>query len=524
MTYGGWAQTQSLGLRIARILNSKHDVTPTKSATNLESTNNLPQSPPRAQRIVIHSSPFLRCVQTSIGISAGIGQYTKDEPTSQVTRPSPLSKPALTLDLLENNCGEDHSGNDALLPTKLRVDAFLGEWLCPEYFEEITPPPSSFLMVANAKADLMRPAEEIRGADLSPRHNGRLPTGWSIDSSEVIDQAMPFRTRAATTGSEKKPHPHIAFHGIIQEEGALYAPPIPTYAISPSESIPPGFVAHARDACVDIDHVWDSMRAPLEWGTGGEFGEEWGGMHKRFRNGLQKMLNFYEGDDDTSDLTLILVTHGAGCNALIGAMTSAPVLLDVGVASLTLAARKEPVKLAARSPSRRRTSVDLGIANQFDMKTIASSEHLRSNPNPLGLNSPRLGRSPAFASRKMVGPESFDGFSIGDPLSWRPSSSSGLGPSASQGTTSMVLPASTGLWRSQSSRDEMTESTESASLPKSDLMRKGGGLRLNNAVVTDNAELSARSTSQQGLWGSDEPSEAIERGTKRRWTASMENQ
>ena len=40
--------------------------------------------------------------------------------------------------------------------SKLRVDAFLGEWMNPQYYEHITPPPPSALMVATAKGELMQ--------------------------------------------------------------------------------------------------------------------------------------------------------------------------------------------------------------------------------------------------------------------------------------------------------------------------------------------------------------------------------
>ena len=432
-----------------------------------------------------------------------------------------MSKPALTRDISDTDNSVQAPDVDGFLPVKLRVDAFLGEWLCPEYFENITPPPSSVLMIANAKADLIRPADEIRGADLGPLHRAPLFTGWSSDTSEMVGQAIPFRRRAAAFEDDRPIHHRTTFHDSFQEEGALYTPPIPTYAISPSEPIPPGFVAHARNACVDIDYQWDSTRLPLEWGTGGDFGEEWGSMHRRLRNGLQKMLKYYENEDET-DLILVLVTHGAGCNALIGAMTSSPVLLDVGVASLTLALRKEPSDLIPRSPTQRRSSLDLGIAEEFDMKIIASSEHLRSKPNPLGLNSPRLGRSPAFASRKMVAPDSFDGFSIGDSLAMMPSPSADTRRTSSQGTAPTVLSTPAGLWKSQLSKDDLTDSGGSQLLSPFDHAPKGRAGHLNAAAVARNAQVPSRTTSHQGLWGSSQPKESDDRGTKRRWTASME--
>ena len=208
-----------------------------------------------------------------------------------------------------------------------------------------------------------------------------------------------------------------------------YSPPIPTYSIAPQDAIPIGFVAHARDACVDIDFGWDSQKPPLEWGDGGPYDEEWASMHRRFRNGLDRMFNYYGDSADDEETVLILVSHQAGCNALIRLMTGAPALHDVGTASLTLAVHKPPQSEPSpirRTSSHRRGSLDIGIADNYEMKIIASTEHLRGGSNSLGLNSPRLGKSPAFASKRAVGPDSPEGFSIGDSLSWRPSSAMAL--------------------------------------------------------------------------------------------------
>lgn len=115
----------------------------------------------------------------------------------------------------------------------------------------------------------------------------------------------------------------------------------------------------------------------------------------------KEVLDNVEGheDDEDTELVVILVTHGAGCNALIGALTSQPVLIDVGMASLTMAVRKEGASFSAverkLSPAPeamsemrgrplpiRRNSMDLGLAEVYDMKVVASSEHLRPGVDP----------------------------------------------------------------------------------------------------------------------------------------------
>jgi hypothetical protein len=52
--------------------------------------------------------------------------------------------------------GDSQKQPHGIKKSTIRVDAFLGEWLSPDYFESITPPPSSIMMVASAKADLLR--------------------------------------------------------------------------------------------------------------------------------------------------------------------------------------------------------------------------------------------------------------------------------------------------------------------------------------------------------------------------------
>jgi hypothetical protein len=105
-----------------------------------------------------------------------------------------------------------------------------------------------------------------------------------------------------------------------------------------------------------------------------------------------------EDEEDADwDIVLILVTHGAGCNALIGALTNHPVLLDVGMASLTMAVRKSESENSSPTLSHspkitKRGSIDLGIADEYSVELTASTEHLRAATNPMGMPSPRLER------------------------------------------------------------------------------------------------------------------------------------
>lgn len=342
--------------------------------------------------------------------------------------------------------------------TLLRVDAFLGEWLSPEYFDKITPPPESKMMVASSKADLLHRGDPVNITHTSNRTSsgqGNFPGGWTNGSAtdskpsssdddtpstdlSGLGQITPRlgRANSHSLGSSPK-RSDLTFNGRSPApESPTYVPPIPAYAISPSQPIPPGYVSHARDACVVVDSLWDSLRTPLDWGSGGEYGEEWSAMHKRFRKGLHEMISWYRTHDDSealkpikddsqeeqysgreeledfdgdeTDTVLVLVTHGAGCNALIGALTSQPVLLDVGMASLTMAVRKSigykrvsspQSEDVPASPSRMRHSlIDLGISEDYEVKLTASTEHLRAgSPFLVGA---QLQRTPSLPTRE----------------------------------------------------------------------------------------------------------------------------
>ncbi|KAI9716605.1 MAG: hypothetical protein M1828_007638 [Chrysothrix sp. TS-e1954] len=298
----------------------------------------------------------------------------------------------------------------------LRIDACLGEWLTPDYYEFITPPPPSRMMVAAAKAELIKPGEPLHGTKLvdpdgvprSPPHE-RRSSAFSMKG--LGDALTGTRSQKACSNLPKSDQ---------QQDGPQsplgYVPPTPTYALSTAGSIPTGYVAHARNACVNVDFQWDSMHEPQAWGDGGKYGEEWSAMHRRFRGGLVNLVQWYKSvnpdfdpqdtsqqvnehddiDEDT-DVVLVIVTHGAGCNALIGALTNQPVLLDVGMASLTMAVHKESLSASVDMPSptldktrtgasthtRRRSSVSTGLPDEYDMKLVASTDHLRAGTDPL---------------------------------------------------------------------------------------------------------------------------------------------
>lgn len=400
LTYGGLLQARQVGHQIASILEqTRADEQPRRAGENKPKRR-------KRYRVVVHSSPFLRCIQTSVGLSSGLAQSSADFSLD----PFELIAPPLT---------PSPQDKDSTKSTILRIDSFLGEWLSPEYFEMITPPPSSSLMLGTAKADLLRREDYSKHTHLTkeppapavqpdPRTNGALwngsPTqspspGRSRQSSAPDVDNKSFNTTALATALEGEVRPRRG-----------YIPPRPSYAASSAGKIPDGIVADARDECVVIDYQWDSMREPLAFGDGGTFGEEWSSMHKRFRGGVEKLIKWYwdnetpekpvsqgaadagfmtvdqEGEEDI-ETVVVIVSHGAGCNALIGAITHQPVLMDVGIASITMASRKGGIEAHTTQKTNPEDSggeSELRVDHVYDIRLSASTEHLHStNSTPV---------------------------------------------------------------------------------------------------------------------------------------------
>lgn len=285
----------------------------------------------------------------------------------------------------------------------LRLDPFLGEWLSPDYFETMSPPPAASMMLDPAKAELLRREDYTKYQDPGLQAAPVIPNGanslWKLDNDTPLENVSSL-ANALPSPSETPPGGYIA--------------PTPHYAISNNMPIPEGYVAHARDACLAVDCQWDSSRAPQGWGDGGTYGEEWTAMHRRFRGGVQKLVEWYAGcerptdldwvhgdrpkgktngeeDEEEEESVVVLVSHGAGCNALIGAITHQPALMDVGVASITLAVRKPE------------GGYEVGEGGEFppvhqiyDLKMTASTDHLR------GVTSGSSSAAAAGASRGSV--------------------------------------------------------------------------------------------------------------------------
>jgi hypothetical protein len=587
LTYGGWNQTKALGVRIAKLLSlraqpSKHPEQPLglPAAGGDAGAGSIK----RRQRIIIHSSPFLRCLQSSIGISAGIAQqgswFTRGTPLhspqeSERLGVSKSSHPVLNKERLSSITepdDEDQEVNDpgnVLFGTfsgnpLLRVDSFLGEWLSPDYYEQITHPPDSALMLVSAKAELLV-EEQVEIFEPSSGLVGHFPGGWSrsnesgetpslsdpaplsFELSGSILSSSPRHHRANSTsqvqGLSGSPTVSSPMSSAFVPSGGHYSPPAPTYALSPSGPIPRGYVTHARDACIDIDLQWDSAKEPLEWGDSGEYDEEWSSMHKRFRKGFNKMVSWYgdfsptrdfdqsqesidTADDDDHELILVLVTHSAGCNALVGAITGQPVLMDFGQASLTLVARKTSDRLelsrTRSAATQRRSSVESSKSEEYEIKILASTDHLRASvasrlPSNLTRNPRRAFTASGDGTASEFGIPKHHNSALGSSRPAVSVSSSHRGDSANFSGTTTLQP-SQGLWSKPPVKTNLggpSKTTEDLAeiSSKEPIRTEPGGLWMSG---TPTLPLRARENSPARELGLER-----EFGPKRRWTTNQ---
>ena len=516
-------QCRSLGARIISLLNSsldpENDAPDGSSHANQETAqpNGLDPTTKRKRKIIIHTSPFLRCLQTAIAVSSGISQ------NNQATS------------------GQPHNGPNQLTDKcLLRVDACLGEWLTPDYYEEITPPPSSGRMIVAAKAELLRRGEDIlSNIDSGSRSaTGYFPGGWGSASTPVspevgkpqqpaITSIQMNRNRSGSYDTVTNPRAKGVLTKINTNLSHLppagYVPPTPGYAISPSDPIPSGYVAHARDSCVRVDYPWDSTRNP-NWGDGGDYGEEWSSMHGRFRRSLRNMIDWYGDDplksngaseeDEATDTVLVIITHGAGCNALIGALTGEPVLIDVGTSSLTMATPRDG-ETDARSPV---SDSSDDLLQKYSLKLVASTDHLRPGVNPSDISSlasPKAPSVPSIPSYRQRVPSrqslSPSPFIIGPSIT----SSSGTSDWA-MSRPSTAPRISSGLWGQDGgtdSGDEIVPNFDGPSTPQTN----GGHTPVEGSSRKD---IPQRTMSQRGLWGSAPLNKDREAAVKRRWTVT----
>ncbi|CBF82080.1 uncharacterized protein ANIA_10663 [Aspergillus nidulans FGSC A4] len=577
LSYGGWLQSRALGARIINEVRALEDQLdrPAQGDHDPIAHSHRLRERKQKRRIIIHTSPFLRCVQTAIAISSGISQNHNDiESLRQSRVASSQSNGIPASDSATSPEPETPQGSSRCL---LRVDACLGEWLNTEYFENIAPPPKSERMVANAKTELLRRDESVIPiADTQPTPTvGHFPGGWGspVSAPDEEDRKFEVESSSATTNGPAQRNRSGSYDSfravdtpwgrkilkintdVSSNPGAAYAPPVPSYAISPSNPIPDGYVTHARDNCVLVDYQWDSMREPQNWGSGGEYGDEWSTMLTRFRSGINRIISWYQDDDASAplghrrtrsqlqflgqneaeesavDTILILVTHGAGCNALIGALSGEPALVNVPTASLTLAVRKDYVKDLTRNGERAKKYDLLSRTSgpeHYNLVEVASTDHLRPGTSPIttSARSPTSLRSPSTSSIPTSPISSYRHRSTisSGPIIMGQSLKAGMG--LQSWTTSRP---SSGLWKSVSrDRDTVDDLVPNFGSPlsatsSSSISGMDGASEISSPTSGDSAcsgQIPQRTLSQRGLWRSGPLNKERSAHTGRRWTVA----
>jgi len=236
LTAKGIAQARQTGAAIQSTLSPlttssvSEPATMPPSETTSSATNGTHR--PR-RRVVIHTSPFLRCIQTALQLSTTV----------------------------EEKC-------------LLRVDGWLGEWLTPDYYTDIDPPPPSRQLCSSALAGL---AGRTQG----------ITVDWMWDSLKFGD--------GGEYGEE---------WGSMRERFDRGFKALLRYYQAEDTS--------ARGERKDVD-------GPDGMGP---------------KNGL---LQQQQETEEREETVVIVVTHGAGCNALLGALTGKPVLIDIPISSLSMA-------------------------------------------------------------------------------------------------------------------------------------------------------------------------------------------
>ncbi|KAK9341058.1 histidine phosphatase superfamily, partial [Lipomyces starkeyi] len=231
---------------LKRILVARHSTRLDTKDLSWRDSSPTPYDPPLAQSGILEAAALGRAIGTEIAASAA---FSSSRPLTVYIHTSPFLRCAMTAHYIAQQLISmaplSSSSASSTINLKIRVDSFLGEWLTPDYFASISPPP-----------------EDGHSSLATSSMSWLLSNG----SGSILDLTWPLNA----------------------------------------------------------------------FGRSGEYGERWKTMYTRFSSGLTNLVASYDGPG-TGDTVVILVTHGAGSNALVGALSGKPILVDFGLASLSVA-------------------------------------------------------------------------------------------------------------------------------------------------------------------------------------------
>ncbi|CAN6643213.1 hypothetical protein TRVA0_019S02300 [Trichomonascus vanleenenianus] len=115
-----------------------------------------------------------------------------------------------------------------------------------------------------------------------------------------------------------------------QDYYADYSPPPPDNHLSLALSSRAWLNGHG----IRVDDQWPLTRL----GPSGEYDESWAHMRDRFAHAAHELISYYDNCENESAV-VVIVTHGAGCNALLGTLENKPLLSRIGLASFAVLER-----------------------------------------------------------------------------------------------------------------------------------------------------------------------------------------
>ncbi|KAF2675188.1 hypothetical protein BT63DRAFT_409294 [Microthyrium microscopicum] len=273
LTMGGWIQAQTTGYRIASML--------------LDPSLN---SDGRVKRIFIHSSPFLRCIQTTIGIAAGISGFA---PSIEVKSNLPPHT--------ESSSSDFEPEPLPFLQPVVRIEPWLGEWMTKNYFR-VNPEDSkvdapdpkevfqyAFTIMGGMGIDYLPNCDE--GDYLPPTDPARAPISKELLQDAFEAMASEDAAQEVRLNGRRNSHPPLPLSDLIN--GGAYD--LQTgiyqnhseYSPYPTDQIPAGVIAHARDACLAFDSEWKGL------GEGGHLDESWEVFTNRISTGFESLISWY---------------------------------------------------------------------------------------------------------------------------------------------------------------------------------------------------------------------------------------
>lgn len=214
-----------------------------------------------------------------------------------------------------------------------RLDSFDPNWACT------SPTPYDPPLASPLGLDEARACGDTLAARLNLHQNNRVyihssPFLRCAQTAGIVADSL----KNACSSSNVKIRLDAVFGEWMNEDYFANMNPPPSDGHSSIAGNSTLWLATNRKSGVSIDTLWSLSKL----GKSGLYGESWGSMHKRFIKGMENLLQYYERTNNNGAKgtpIIIVVTHGAGCNSLLGYLSNQPLLTKVGLAQFVVAQR-----------------------------------------------------------------------------------------------------------------------------------------------------------------------------------------